>query len=224
VSAAEHEPRRCGAVARSVALAGAFTLVAASEAIPQETCRRTSLPHPGWAAFQVGRTSTSATLVGVQGGGRFQNGLGISADVELARYSDPEAASFNRGSSDLWSFQIGGAYLLRRVPPPVVACLAASIEHERLGDLRILSIPAGVAFGREVELSSGEWHVVPQVEPRVALQRASVYGFTSTRLLFTVRGSAMFRSGDVFAGPLVDWTPSGRPRWMARVRFGGTAF
>src|SRR6266487_3148620 len=212
MSRAPLEPRRCRAVARSVALAGALMLIAASEAIPQETCRRTSLTHPGWAAFQVGRTSTSATLVGAQGGGRFPNGLGASAEVEIARYSDAEAAGFNRGASDLWSFRMGGTYLLKRLPLPVATCLVASIEHERLGDLRILSIPAGVAFSREVDLSSGEWHVAPQLEPRVALQRASVYGFTSRRLLFTVRGSAMFRSGDVFAGPLVDWTPSGRPR------------
>jgi len=226
VSAAEHALRGYRAFARSVTLAGAFTLIATSEAIPQETCRRTSLARPGWAALQVGRTSASATVVGGQFGGRFANGVGVSADVEVARYSDPEAASFNQGSSDLWSFRIGGAYFLelKRVPPSVAICPVASIEHERLGDLRILSIPAGLAFSREVALSSAEWHVAPQLEPRVALQHASVRGFTSTRLLFTVRGSAMFRSGDVFAGPLIDWTPSGRPRWMARVRFGGSAF
>ena len=213
-----------GAFARSVALAGALTLCATRAAIPQETCRRTSLERPGWAAFHLGRTSTSGTIVGAQFGGRFHNGLGIASDVEIARFIDAEAAQFNQGYSDLWSFRLGGAYLLRRVPPPVAVCVTASIEYERIADLRILSIPAGVAFGRELALSSGAWHAVPLLEPRIAFWRGSVRDFTSVRPVFSVRGSTMFRSGDLFVGPIVDWAATGYPRWVARVRFGGSAF
>ena len=224
MSAAEHEPRRYRAFARSVTLGGALTLCATRAAIPQETCRRTSLTHPGWAAFHLGRTSTSGTIVGGQFGGRFHNGVGIASDVEIARFTGAEAAQFNQGYSDLWTLRIGGAYFLRRVPPPVAVCLTASIEYERLGDLRILSIPAGVALGEELALARGAWHAVPLLEPRIAFWRGSVRDFTSVRPVFSVRGSTMFRSGDLFVGPIVDWAATGYPRWVARVRFGGTAF
>ena len=213
-----------GAFARSVSFAGALTLCAVRGAIPQETCRRTSLVHPGWAAFHVGRTSTSGTILGAQVGERSVNGVGIAADVEIARFTDAEAAGFNQGYSDLWSFRIGGAYLLRQVPTPVAVCLTASVEYERLGDLRILSVPAGIALGQELALSSGAWHAVPLLEPRIAFWRGSVRDFTSVRPVFSVRGSTMFRSGDLFVGPIVDWAATGYPRWVARVRFGGTAF
>lgn len=203
--------RRRRAFARSVTLAGAFALCAAGEAIPQ-ACRRTSDIPPGWLALNLGWRSTPAAVGAAEIGRRFAIGLDVSAGLEVARF-DP-------GDFDLASVWAGATYLLQGLPLPLATCLAAAVEQERIGDLRVLSIPVGVVFGRDPAPSVERWILVPQIEPRITFRHASVRGFTRDRPAFTVLGSALFRRLDLFAGPVAEWVPSGHPEWIVHARFG----
>jgi len=194
-----------------VTLAGAFALLATREAIPQ-ACRRTSEAPPGWLALDLGWRSTPAGLGGVEIGRRFPIGLDVFAGLEVARF-DP-------GDFDLASVRAGGSYLLKGLPLPIATCLAASVERERIGDLRVLSIPVGVVFSRDLAPSEERWILVPQIEPRITFRHASVRGFTRDQPAFTVLGSALFRRVDLFAGPVAEWVPSGHPEWVLHARFG----
>jgi hypothetical protein len=95
----------------------------------------------------------------------------------------------------------------------VPLCATAAAALTTLGDLRVLSIPVGIAAGWVQPVGDG-FRVLSHVEPRMGYRRASLDGFYRVTTPFSIVGGAGVGRGRWYGGVAVEWTSAERRRWL----------
>ncbi len=140
----------------------------------------------GWGALHVGQTGTSHALVAAE--------LGWQAHPRWAVSGQAEAARFTTRDPERWTGRIKVFLGL----PLSTACLTASVEHDRLVDTRVTSVPFGLLIGTNLGSSASSWQLTPFIEPRAAYRRSTIPGWLNNSAAYSVIGGALVGMGRLF--------------------------
>jgi hypothetical protein len=191
--------------------AASVTAVAAALLLSAQLSAQACLPSQttyGWVGAQLSRTSLEQNLVGLEAGLRAGPRLTLRGEADQIRYEEP-TPSRRRVQVGVVVEVTGG-----RLP----LCLTGSGMVTKMGDLTVLAVPLGVVTAWSASLGAGSSRLTTYLEPRVSYRRASLAGFHSVSLPFSMIGGSGIGVGPMYGGIHVEWTPNDRRGWAAGIR------
>jgi hypothetical protein len=207
--------------ASSLLIAGAMAALPAHRLAAQE-CLRPTGTKSNWAALGSGLAAGSHRAATLEVGRNFT--------PDLAAFAETDALIWNRGGELLpsrRSTRVTGVYRFHSATKEsdtmldaLALCVTAAPERVRVGDLTVLHIPVGVVMSTEWQSASGQWRVMPYVEPRLGYRRGMVQGFSQSSGAIALRAGATAGIDRYFGGFSVHTPLTGGDAWTARLRFG----